>query len=62
MPSMGAKPAGGEGEVWSGGFVGVEVEECMAATVKKRRRTDQDQQSEIKTWKTDWGQRQISDK
>ena len=23
---MGAKPAGGEGEVWSSGFVGVEVE------------------------------------
>ena len=44
---MGAKPAGGEGEVWLGGFVGVEVEEGMAATVKKRRNTDRDEQLEI---------------
>ena len=40
---MGASPAGGEGEVWAGGFVGVEVEEGMAATVKRRRTIEGDE-------------------
>ena len=47
MPSMGASPAGGEGEVWSGGFVGVEVEEGMAATVKRRRAIERSGHKEI---------------
>ena len=39
---MGASPAGGEGDVWVGGFIGVEVEEDMAATANGRRAREEE--------------------